>query len=79
VEAAIYWLTAIAALIGVWCNIHRNVACFWIWSITNAIWVVADIRHGIYPQAVLQFIYFNLAIYGIWKWTHDGTSRQGDA
>lgn len=43
----LYWLTSIAALIGVWLNIKKHVACFWIWSLTNAVWVYADIEHGI--------------------------------
>lgn len=76
-ESTIYWVTACAALVGVVLNIHRNVACFWIWSITNAVWVVADIRHGIYPQAALQFVYFNLSIYGAWKWQRDIARREG--
>ena len=47
----VYWLTAVAALVGVWLNIHRRVECFWIWTATNAVWVYADLRHGIYAQA----------------------------
>ena len=68
-ESAAYWLTSLAALIGVWLNIQRRVACFWIWMVTNAVWVVADIRHEIYPQAALQSVYFLLSIYGIWRWS----------
>ena len=74
----LYWLTSIAALIGVWLNIKRNVVCFWIWMCTNAIWTYADIEHGILPQAALQFVYFLLSLYGIWKWSscHKGKPIQ---
>ena len=65
----IYWLTSIAALVGVWLNIRRHVACFWIWSVTNAVWVYADLEHGIVPQAMLQAVYFLLSIYGIRAWS----------
>ena len=65
---AVYWLTAAASLLGVWLNIHRHVACFWIWSVTNATWAVADYTHGLHAQAALQAVYFFLAIYGIRKW-----------
>ena len=68
-EGAVYWLTSLAALVGVWLNIHRRAACFVIWSFTNAVWVYADLTHGIYPQAALQFVYLLLALYGIWKWS----------
>ena len=70
---ALLWLTSVAALVGVVLNIRKHVACFWIWTVTNAIWVCAYIRHGIYPQAALQAVYFGLAIYGIFKWTAEGS------
>jgi len=65
----LYWLTSIAALIGVWFNIKKHVSCFYIWTCTNAIWVYADIEHEIYSQATLQAVYFMLAIYGICTWS----------
>ncbi len=65
----IYWITAIAALAGVWLNIHGCRMCFFIWAATNATWAVVDYLHGIYAQAALQAIYFVLSIYGIWKWS----------
>ena len=72
----VYWLTSLAALVGVWLNIKKQVACFWIWAVTNAVWVYADVAHGIYPQAALQAIYFGLAIYGIWKWRSDARREE---
>jgi len=65
----VYWLTSIAAVIGVWLNIKKHVACFWIWSATNATWTYVDFTHGMYPQAALQAVYCVLSLYGIWKWT----------
>ena len=53
-EAAIHWATAVAALVGVYLNIKLCVACFYIWAVTNAIWVVIDVQHGIHAQAALQ-------------------------
>jgi nicotinamide riboside transporter PnuC len=72
VESTIYWLTAVAALVATWLNIQKNVSCFWIWVVTNSIWVVADLRHEIYPQAALQATYLGLAIYGVLKWRETG-------
>ena len=67
----LYWLTAAAALLGVVLNIRKHVACFWIWSVTNAIWAYADYAHGLTPQAAVQAIYFALSIYGIARWSKD--------
>ena len=72
----LYWLTAVAALIGVWLNIRKHVASFWIWAFTNATWACVDYQHGIYPQAALQAVYFMLSLYGIWKWTMPKEGRE---
>ena len=65
----LYWLTSVAALLGVWLNIRKHVASFWIWAFTNATWTYVDYQHGIYPQAALQGVYFILSLYGIWQWS----------
>ena len=65
---AVYWLTSVAALVGVVLNIRKHVASFWIWSVTNAVWAVADWRHGLPAPATLQAVYFALSLYGIRKW-----------
>ena len=74
----LYWLTSIASLIGVYLNIKKKVACFWIWAVTNAIWTFVDIKHGINAQAALQAVYFMLAIYGICQWSKGFPSKLKD-
>ena len=64
----IHWVTATAALVGVWLNIRKHPACFWVWSGTNAIWAYVDFLHGIYGQSALHVIYLALAVYGITQW-----------
>ena len=66
-----YWVTACASVLAVWLNIRRHVACFWIWTATNATWVHADITHGLAPQAALQITYFGLSVYGIVRWSRE--------
>ena len=65
----IHWLVAIAALVGVWLNIKRHVACFYLWAGTNAMWTYTDLVHGIHAQAALQAVFFFLSLYGIVQWT----------
>ncbi len=64
----LHWLTAGAALFGVWLNIHHRRACFAIWAVTNAIWAIVDFRHGLPAQGALQAVYFALSLYGLWRW-----------
>ena len=69
----LYWLVSAAALLAVWLNIHRHVACFYIWAGTNATWAVVDYAHGIHAQATLQVVYFALSLWGIRSWTRRKT------
>lgn len=69
----LYELTALASLVGVWLNIRKHVACFYIWAATNAVWTVADWQHGLPQQAMLQGVYFGLSIHGIVRWSRHGT------
>lgn len=69
------WFITGLALLGVWLNIHKHVACFWIWAFTNLAWAVVDCNAGIQAQTVLHLAYFVLALYGIRAWGeggHDG-------
>jgi nicotinamide mononucleotide transporter len=70
---ALYWLVSLAALAGVWLNVRKHVACFYVWSVTNAVWTYADWMHGRHAQAALQAVYFALSFWGILAW-----SRKGD-
>lgn len=77
----ILWAVASASLVGVWLNIQRHVACFWIWAVTNAVWMIVDVAHGIPAQACLQGVYLLLAVYGIVKWSRHSTEtakKRGD-
>lgn len=71
----IHWLTAAFALTGVVLNIRRHVACFYIWTATNATWAVVDWSHGLHAQACLMAVYFALSLWGIWQWTQP---KKGD-
>ena len=62
------WLLALASLIATVLNIKKKAICFWIWSITNFLWMVVDYKAGLYGQSALFLTYFALAIWGIFQW-----------
>jgi len=66
------WSLVMMGIAGVILNNHKNPKCFYLWGITNACWVAWDWCHGLYSQAVLFFVYFLLAIHGLWKWKKGG-------
>lgn len=65
------WLITIASLIGTVANIYKKSWCFLIWLCTNTLWMIVDIRHGLYAQAVLFFVYILLSIWGLIQWRRD--------
>ena len=60
-------LTALS-LLGVVLNIKKHVACFYIWTFTNASWSIIDFYSGIPAQGFLFLIYTGLAVYGVLEW-----------
>lgn len=65
------WFITCFSIAGVILNIRKSKICFIIWTFTNASWMVVDFIRGIYSQSFLFFIYFILAIYGLYKWAKD--------
>lgn len=62
------WSIVAASLVGVVLNIKNRRECFYVWAGTNAAWTAVDWYHGVYSQAVLQAVYFGLAIWGLVAW-----------
>lgn len=62
------WIIAGFSLLGVVLNIKKLRICFYIWAITNFSWGIIDLYKGIPAQAVLMFVYFGLALWGIYAW-----------
>ena len=66
------WVFAVVSITGVILNIYHDKRCFIIWSIGNAFWTVFFLMHHLYAPALLQAIYFILAIAGLYKWHKEG-------
>lgn len=62
------WVIALVALAGVWLNIKKDSRCFILWTFTNGFWCVYDYHIGATAQSVLFFVYFVLALYGLYEW-----------
>lgn len=62
------WLAVALSLWGTVLNIRHDRRCFYLWAVGNAGWVAIDLAHGVYQQAVLQFLYLLLSVWGIVAW-----------
>jgi len=65
------WILAVVSIFGVVLNIYKNKWCFIVWAVTNFIWMLINLSREIYAQAFLFFIYFLLAIWGMFEWKID--------
>ena len=66
------WIVSALALTGVVLNIYKSKYGFVVWVFTNAFWAIYDYHIGATAQAALFFVYFLLALWGLWKWRGDG-------
>jgi nicotinamide riboside transporter PnuC len=70
------WLITIISLVGVVLNIKKQRASFALWLVTNGFWCIYDYSLGAYAQSALFFIYFLLAVWGLWEWKKGGSTCQ---
>lgn len=63
------WSMSAIALAGTFMNAERNKIGFYFWTLSNLYMVIRFAVIGEYAQATLFFIYFILAIRGIFSWT----------
>jgi len=69
------WLITVASIIGVIANIKKKRWCFYVWAVTNSLWMIVDFAHGLYAQAFLFLVYVLLAIWGIIEWKTKPTTK----
>ncbi|NTU88598.1 MAG: hypothetical protein HGA54_01635 [Actinobacteria bacterium] len=62
------WIISIVCLIGTVFNVKKLRACFVLWTLGNAAWLIYDISCGLYSRALLDFVQLILAVWGIYEW-----------
>lgn len=62
------WILAFIAIIGVILNIRKKPSGFIFYIISNIGWIYVNLKHEIYAQAFLFFVFTGLSIYGWWNW-----------
>lgn len=62
------YAVTLLAIVGTVANAFQKRWCFGIWLCTNAFWVVFNIIHASYAQAILYTFNFAMAIIGLVRW-----------
>lgn len=65
------WAATLVALAGTVLNCKKIKACFYLWLITNAMWLAWDVSQGLPSRALLDAVQFALAAWGIYEWSKD--------
>lgn len=64
----ITWIVALISLLGNIFNIYKNVWCFYIWSLSEILWLILDIKNCMYGRAFLDLTQLIFALWGIYRW-----------
>lgn len=64
----ISWITTAMCLTGTILNVKKIKFCFWLWLIGNILWLIIDIKNGLWSRAILDIVQGVLALWGIIEW-----------
>lgn len=70
------WVATIVALVGTILNCKQLRACFYLWTVTNAMWFAWDLYSGLLSRCVLDAVQFALAVWGIYEWKRIEQKRE---
>jgi len=62
------WVLTAVSLIGTVLNVKKIKYCFYIWTVSNILWLAYDLYTGLYSRAVLDAVHLAMAIWGIIAW-----------
>jgi nicotinamide riboside transporter PnuC len=65
------WIATILAITGALLNARKMISGYWVWILSNAIWLVLSLIRKDYAQSVLWAVYIAISSYGIYCWMKD--------
>lgn len=68
-------LIASLSVVATWMLTRKILEQWYVWIVANAIAVAVYMASGLYPTAVLFFVYFVMAVIGLKKWRRDAPAN----
>lgn len=65
---SISYVFAFLSMVGTIANSFQKKWCFYIWGITNSFWIIYNVAHKQYAQALLYIFNLTTCIIGLIKW-----------
>ena len=76
-ELIIEIIAVITGLLSIWYSYRINILVYPIGMISLALYVFIFIKNGLYANAVINFLYFVISIFGWWNWLRQRTTDNG--
>lgn len=62
------WIITLISVTGSILNAKHSVYCFYIWIMSNILWIMYDLYIKLYSRALLDIFQTIICIYGIINW-----------
>jgi nicotinamide riboside transporter PnuC len=62
------WLASILSIFGVFLNARKNIWCWYIWIVSNIIWLIYYYDKKDFPAIVLWVAFTGFNVYGLIMW-----------
>ena len=76
-ELIIEIIAVITGMLSIWYSYRINILVYPIGMISLALYVFIFIKNGLYANAVINFLYFVISIFGWWNWLRQRTTDNG--
>ena len=76
-ELIIEIVAVITGMLSIWYSYRINILVYPIGMISLALYVFIFIKNGLYANAVINFLYFVISIFGWWNWLRQRTTDNG--
>jgi nicotinamide riboside transporter PnuC len=61
-------IPALCAIGGVILNNHKRIEGFYLFIVSNTLWLIINFQHGIYVESWQNAVFLVLAFHGLFKW-----------
>ena len=61
-------ISTVLSVAGVWLNNHKQVECFYLWLLSNALCAWIHYRKRVWSLLVRDIVFFILAVHGMILW-----------
>lgn len=62
------WIASVTCLLGMWLNLRRLTAAYWLFAASAVMWIAYDARIGNWPRVALNAVALAMAAQGAWKY-----------